>query len=350
MWLFDQLKWTIIENPLKLHNRVKIEREKQKKKEAEGLIEEEREEWRKYHDKLYYQRHKQRILIELEAKRRKEEEEAIQGFMDYHIPTHPPYVSHNALDMEYLNRYRDDFYNKRGRVMCQWWGTNIKYNIKNTWLWEAYTEPIRIVPRERNMEWSMSRIYNEKHKAYNAVKHLIPHINELEWVVSRNNIATQWLKYHMSDEIYHAAKEAWIDPATAIDVLTYLKYWRWNNTLTPIGYTCFIVGDRILCPTGMMFQISPKHWISWLNEENYDTIHKQANEALFSKWIRMSDYRKICGAVYGAYIIKQKMTSFIDIDKNGNEVEWHNIDDYAYYIVSKRTLFYKNKNKNTLIL
>lgn len=331
MDLFNDMKLDLIEKPTTkwFYQKVKKEKEvksdKELRKELRATMT--KEEYHRYDNKLWYQKNKKFILDKEEQRRRKEDQEAYEWFMEMFKPYEYPKTARD-IDEEFNAKYIEDWGDYReGRWrLDSWWRYTRLWKVDRK-LIPTIRDPIKII---RNQE--LDRVFNTKiSNQQRAYEYILPYIDEISfdscWLPREQKILSkpQWRCKWKLLELCQATDipQFWI-----IEVFRALKEGVYINSLPYLWETSFLIGDRIMTSTGNLYIPSLSNNFNYLNLKTCDDIHKETEEY----FRRNNTSRPPVWRIMNWYLLRIKNNKF-----------WENWEEclnrkyeYDYYVVWMR--------------
>lgn len=300
MSLFDEIQWTIIENPRATWSAQKIRKQtdeikkpwKELRKEMKETLSE--DEFKKWYNHQTYERFKYKY--QKSYQKIKEDDAKLMKELLKEIDEETPEPIN--YDKYYTEKFRND------DVKSNWY----RFAWRSSRLWRLdwrfvpkQRMPFRVV-KVRWMERGMRDMNEIQNKAYEYIK---PHMGEFKNEIislQKKQRPYDYPVYRRSYRLEEFAKAGPVNPWHIYLVFDAMQRWKYIASETYLWKNSFIFGDVVVTQTGKLFRISLENNLPWLTKDTVEDIHKLRIDWRKNKW-------KVAPPIYllnDAYLIKIK--------------------------------------------
>lgn len=278
MSLFNDLQWEIIERPRTTwaYHRILKEKNKGEQKERKELMKEKRkelppEEYKKRWQVNHYKR-KRKEIIEKTRKRRKEDKEDMNKFLE------------EIYEEVYWDRggaNRDEYYYKKyfnDDTDSEWRHRYYRRASRMRWLMPSKLKKIEYPIRILERKW-MKEMFTSKSKIQDdAYKCLKPHIGEItmsDLKIAGKQFFTKSPMRVTKGKMQELANNSWIPKNQLCCVASAMlrdKYICSELYLWPVSY---LIGDVIISQGGNIFRPILGNSLPWLTKETVEELHEK---------------------------------------------------------------------------
>ena len=284
MSLFNQMQWQIIENPKVTYNYIKVlrekeesaeEKEKREKAERKELCKEKKaelneEEFKKWRQKAWYQKNKERRIerqLDLYYKNKAEEEALIEDIYKDVYDTLPEPVDYNKF---YAEKYDKDDRDGNWKFKFYWWCSRL--NFMKMSKFKKYKLPIKIYDRG-NLALIFSGLWRMQDRAYEYIK---PHIDEFSiksFKLSKKQFFTKSPMWTADEKLQQLVAGTDIANNQLYTVASALLRDKYMQTELYMGRVWFLVGDIIITQNGNILRPILENNIPWLTKDTVEELH-----------------------------------------------------------------------------
>lgn len=278
------MQWQIIENPKVTYNYIKVlrekeetaeEKEKKEKAERKELCKKKKaelneEEFKKWRQKAWYQRNRERRIekqLDSYYRNKVEEEALIEDIYKDVYDTLPEPVDYNKL---YAEKYDKD--DRDGNWKYKFYWRCSRLNFMKMSKFKKYKQPIKIYDRG-NLSLMFSGLWRMQDRAYEYIK---PHIDEFSiksFKLSKKQFFTKSPMWTADEKLQQLVAGTDIANNQLYTVASALLRDKYMQTELYMGRVWFLVGDIIITQNGNILRPILENNIPRLTKDTVEELH-----------------------------------------------------------------------------
>ena len=296
-------------------NDVKSDRELVKEKKAELSP----EDFTKWYHKHTYQKRKEKVRQQYQAKKTLEEALAIETYHEI-FDDEPSIPTYKDLEKEYIEEARKYYTSKANRWVFYWWCSrlvSVKFNSVLLWM-----NPIRICENLKMNKLFLTEL-KEQQRIANILK---PHLDEicLEEIILRKkqNISSR-PNYKAIGRLEEIINENHLPCNFACEIASALIRDRYIDWLPYLWHNNYLLGDFIATGKGQVLLPALDNNLPYLTRETLNDIHNQT-----IAWLNEEKNKVPLYLMRDLYLVRIPASKF----QNENKEDDSN-NSYYYYVV-----------------
>ena len=324
MWYLDRFKGKpLIVNPKNTYSYKKVLEQSEEKSDKEIVKEKKEElspdEFKKWYHKHIYQKRKEKVRQQYQAKKALEENLAIETYHEL-FDDEPSIPTYKDLEKEYIEKARTYYASKANRWVFYWWCSrlaNVKFTEAILWY-----KPIRICETLR-----MNKLFGAELKEQQRIASIIrKHLKEIcleEIILRRKQVISSRPNYQAIGRLKEIIEEYSIPLNFACEIASAMLRNKYIDWMPYLWHNNYLLGDMIATGKGQVLLPSLKNNLPYLTYLTLEEVHKETKD-----WLNWIKNKVPLYLMRDLYLVKVPASKF-----QNEKWEDDSNNSYYYYVV-----------------